>query len=292
MRVTDNSLLDTARRGIQRAQRRAAAAQEVVSSGLRVSRPADDPTAAAMARRERGRVARAEASLRTADAGFSMAREAESALGSVGDLLARARELAVELGNDTYNAQDRAAAAFEVDELRRAALALANTEIGGVHVFGGFRTAAPPFTAAGAYVGDAGTRELEVAPGVRVQVGFPGTDAFAPAAGVDLFATLDALAGALRANDPAAVRASLDPLARGAEQVLEARARAGAQMSAFETARSAATRVRDSALAERARLVEADPFESVTELVKAQRAVEAAVAVAGQLPMPGLVARR
>jgi flagellar hook-associated protein 3 FlgL len=279
VRVTDGSLFDTALRGIQRAQRRAAAAQEVVSSGLRVSRPADDPTAAALARRAKTRLARAESSLRTADAGFSFAAEAESALGKVGELLARARELAVELGNDTYDATDRAAAAFEVDELRRAALALANTEIGGVYVFAGFRTGTPPFTPAGAYVGDDGTRELEVAPGVRVQAGFPGRDAFAPGAGVDVFATLDALAGALRANDAAAVRASLGPLGRGTEQILEARARAGAQMDAFETARGAAMRVRDSALAERARLVEADPFESVSELVKAQRAVEAAVAV-------------
>jgi len=293
MRVSDGMLHDMAQRGIERAREKAASASATASSGLRVQKPSDDPVAHALARRETARESTARSSERTAEHGLSLTAGAEGALAGVTDALGRARELGVQLANGTFTAEDRAAAAYEVRELRHAIAGLANTEVEGVHVFAGYRDAAPPFDqVTGAYSGDGAVRKLEVAPYLRFPVGVSGATTFGAGTGTDVFATLDAMATALDTNDVAGVRASLDGLDASATQVLDARAELGSQMRGFEGARSAAQIAQDRGAATRAQLTEVDPYRAFLQLANAERALEASVAVAARLPFAGLLGAR
>ncbi len=292
MRVSDTMLLAQSKRRLEAARTAAAAAQERAASGLRVARPSDDPLAASLARRLTARIARAEAGIRTADAGKTTLEASDSALDQVGALLARAREVAVSSANATIGAEERRGAAREVEQIRAQIIALGNTEVAGRFVFGGNLDDTPPFDSVGAYAGDGAVRELEVAPGVRLASGVSATVAFGVGSGTDVLATLEALRVALDADDVPSVGASLDAIAAATGQVLEARADLGASMNAFDVAQAAAERARDRAVVDRQGLVEVDPFEAYADLARAQGALEAAVQVAEQLPLPGLVGAR
>jgi flagellar hook-associated protein 3 FlgL len=285
-------LLAQSRRRLETARNTLAGAQGRASSGLRVAAPSDDPLAASLARREAARIARTEAGMRTSDAGRMDLDAADAALDQVGALLSRAREIAVSSATVTVGADERRGAAREIEHIREEIIALGNTEVAGRYVFGGNLDDAPPFDATGAYVGDGAVRELEVAPAVRLASGVSAITTFGVGTGTDVLATLETLRVALDADDVPTIGVSLDALTVATGQVLDARADLGASMNAFDVARAAAQRSHDRAVADRQRLVGVDPFDAYTELVRAERALEAAVQVAERLPPPGLVASR
>lgn len=143
-------------------------------------------------------------------------------------------------------------------------------------MLGGNLDGAPPFDAAGNYAGDGAVRRVEIAPGVleassvRADVAVKGAGG-----GVDVLATLSALATALAADDVAGVRAALDPLTQGTAQLARARTEAGDGMATLDAAVSASRSGRDEAVAASARLTDADPVQAATDLALAERALEA-----------------
>jgi flagellar hook-associated protein 3 FlgL len=252
-------------------------------------KPSDDPAAAAAARRENERIARAEATMRAVDAGRAALEAADGALDAVSSVLVRAREIAVQASNATISAADRASAAQEIASLRDEVIRLGNTEAAGRYVFAGYLDETPPFTTAGAYVGDGAVRQIEIAPGVVASTGVSGSGAFGTSGGTDILAALDALRVALETNDVPTVVASIDTVEAGHDQVIQARASVGALLGTLQVATAAAERTRDRAIATRDRLVGADTMEALSDLVRAQQALEVAVQVAAQLPPTGLL---
>ena len=96
---------------------------------------------------------------------------------------------------------------------------------------------------------------------------------------------------ALDADDVATIGSLLDPLSAATSQIADARTTLGANMQSLETMRSVVERRRDRAIEDRASLVEVDPFEAFSDLARAESALQAAVKVAAELPLPGLVER-
>ena len=80
-----------------------------LSSGMRVNSAKDDAAGLAIAERMNTQVRGMAVAIRNANDGISFAQTAEGALGKVGDMLQRMRELAVQSANGTNNADDRTA---------------------------------------------------------------------------------------------------------------------------------------------------------------------------------------
>jgi flagellar hook-associated protein 3 FlgL len=289
MRVSDNSMFISSNRHIAAAREALQNAQNRATSGLRVEKPSDDPAAAAAARRETARIARAEGTLRAVDASKLSLESADGALEGVGNLLVRARELAVQSSNGTLSPTDRAAAALEIAGIREQVIRLGNTEAAGSFVFAGYRDGTPPFTPAGAYVGDAAAKQIEIAPGVLATTGVSGAGVFGVSGGTDVLAVLDTLQTALETNDVATITASIDTMTAAHDQTTQARAGVGALLGTLEVASSAAERTRDRAITTRDQLVGADIMGALSDLVRAEQALEAAVQVAARLPPQGLL---
>jgi flagellin len=89
-----------------------------LSSGLRVNSAKDDAAGLAIAERMNASVRGLNVAARNANDGISLAQTAEGALGKVGDMLQRMRELAVQSANATNSAADRTALQAEVAQLR------------------------------------------------------------------------------------------------------------------------------------------------------------------------------
>ena len=88
-----------------------------LSSGLRVNSAKDDAAGLAIAERMNTQVTGLTVAARNANDGISLAQTAEGALGKVGDMLQRMRELAVQASNATNSASDRKALQAEVSQL-------------------------------------------------------------------------------------------------------------------------------------------------------------------------------
>ena len=89
-----------------------------LSSGLRVNSAKDDAAGLAIAERMNAQSRGLAVAARNANDGISLAQTTEGALGKVGDMLQRMRELAVQSSNATNSTADREALQAEVNQLR------------------------------------------------------------------------------------------------------------------------------------------------------------------------------
>ncbi|HMC16543.1 MAG TPA: flagellar hook-associated protein FlgL, partial [Albitalea sp.] len=121
-------------------------AQLQLTSGKRVNRPSDDPTAAGRAERALASTARIDAAQRGVDASRALMSQSESALGDAGELLQQAREALVAAGNGSYSDAERKIQADHLRGLRQQILAVANRSDGANgYLFAGQGSSQPPF---------------------------------------------------------------------------------------------------------------------------------------------------
>ncbi len=110
-----NSL--TAQRNLATSSMSLSQSMQRLSSGLRVNSAKDDAAGLAIAERMNTGVRGLTVAARNANDGISLAQTAEGALGKIGDMLQRMRELAVQSANATNSVQDRIALQAEVKQL-------------------------------------------------------------------------------------------------------------------------------------------------------------------------------
>lgn len=90
---------------------------EKLSSGLRINRAGDDAAGLAISEKMRGQIRGLDQASRNAQDGISLIQTAEGALNETHSILQRMRELAVQGGNDTNTAEDRAQIQTELNQL-------------------------------------------------------------------------------------------------------------------------------------------------------------------------------
>src|SRR5438552_13759941 len=120
--------------------------QQQLSSGKRVNRASDDPTAAARAERALASIARADATQRAVETSQTQMTQTEGALGDAGELLQQAREALVAAGNASYTDAERKGLAQKLSGIRAQLLSIANRGDGASgYLFGGQGSNQPPF---------------------------------------------------------------------------------------------------------------------------------------------------
>ncbi len=116
--INTNIVSLNAQRNLGTSQASLATSMQRLSSGLRVNTAKDDAAGLAISERMNTQVKGLTVGARNSNDGISLAQTAEGALGKVGDMLQRMRELAVQAGNATNSAADRSALQAEVGQLR------------------------------------------------------------------------------------------------------------------------------------------------------------------------------
>ncbi|WP_043006473.1 flagellin [Comamonas testosteroni] len=118
MTINTNVVSINAQRNLGLSGNSLATSMQRLSSGLRVNSAKDDAAGLAIAERMSTQVRGLSVASRNANDGISLAQTAEGALGKVGDMLQRMRELAVQSGNATNSKSDREALQSELSQLR------------------------------------------------------------------------------------------------------------------------------------------------------------------------------
>jgi len=117
MTINTNVVSINAQRNLSLSGSQLGTAMQRLSSGLRVNSAKDDAAGLAIAERMNAQSRGLTVAARNANDGISLAQTAEGALGKVGDMLQRMRELAVQSANATNSAADREALQAEVEQL-------------------------------------------------------------------------------------------------------------------------------------------------------------------------------
>ena len=283
-----------AQRNLSTTNGQLAQAIQRLSSGLRVNSAKDDAAGLAIAERMNAQVRGMNVAQRNANDGISMSQTAESALGKIGDMLQRMRELAVQSANATNSTSDRAALQNEFAQLQAEITRTANTtQFNGQSILTG--TAAFQFQ-----VGANATSNDQVSiTGVNI-VGTgtsTGTNDGALAATVGTGVSIS-LAGAASTGAAVTSYASYATAGTGAlgaievidfalAQVNTARSTFGAAQNRFESLISNLQAAAESQAAARSRIMDADFAAETAALTRAQvlqQAGNAMLAQANQLP--------
>ena len=141
MQINTNVSALNAYRNLSSTQNDLSKSLEKLSSGLRINRAADDAAGLAISEGLRSQVNGLNVAARNAQDGISVIQTAEGALTEVHSILQRVRDLAVQAGNDSNNADSRTAIKTEIDalgdELTRVA---ASTNFNGIKLLSGGST--------------------------------------------------------------------------------------------------------------------------------------------------------
>ena len=119
MQINTNLAANNTYRNLNATQNDLSKSLEKLSSGLRINRAADDAAGLSISEGLRSQVGGLTVAARNAQDGISVVQTAEGALTEVHSILQRVRDLAVQAGNDSNNADARKAIGTEVSALSK-----------------------------------------------------------------------------------------------------------------------------------------------------------------------------
>ena len=195
--ISNNTLVNT----LARHQSQLDETQNQLGTGLKISRPSDDPSATTNNMYFRSRVNELDQFMKNATEGKARLQQVDGQLERVTEILQRVRVLTVQASNGIYQGDKgfelEVAIGKEINELLKATIDIANTrDVTGRYLFGGHTIDRPPFEAMEAkmkglkgieiqdqiigveYRGDIGDQVREIERGEYMGVNVAGNKAF------------------------------------------------------------------------------------------------------------------
>jgi flagellar hook-associated protein 3 FlgL len=205
MRITERGMAFRFLSDVNRSRERISILQSQLASGVRVSKPSDDPQAAEIILRLKEALARNEQFSRNVSDAEGMVESTASALDKFGDIMLELKDLVTRAANGSIT-DSLPAIGARVGQMLREAVAVGNSRFNGKFLFGGTQTLDPPFTLAadGSAVtvnpnGITGSIAVPVGEGVTQVINIDGQEAFQ---GTAIFDLMIQLRDAFLANTP------------------------------------------------------------------------------------------
>jgi flagellar hook-associated protein 3 FlgL len=286
MRVTFNSQYQDAAAAIEKASQQFIEAQRRVSTGRRISRVSDDPTAAATSLAERSAIGQVDQYTRSADSVASRLAVVDTVLSGVVEKLTAAQRTATAARGSTLTANQRAALAQELAGVRDALVDDMNSTLHGRYLFGGAAvttkpyTVTPPATAPG-YVGSNNEVRADISNERSVIIALDGEAITRGGDPQDVFATLDQLIADVASGDSDGVGAGLDALQRAFDRATAAQSRVGNDLEAIDVQKVRLQQLKLSGSERLDKLEAVDMAEAITELQHADAAYRASLGAIG-----------
>lgn len=177
-RVSDNSNTASINYAINKSKAKLEDLQTKGSTLKRISRPSDDPLGNIEAMSINSSASDNAQFLRNSDFALVHLNATEKALEQLGELVMRAKEIAIAQSSDFYGEDIRKNVSNEVQQLRNQALAIANQRLGNRYIFSGYNTLKTPFTIDGKYSGDTGHINVEISKDFFIPINLNGVEVF------------------------------------------------------------------------------------------------------------------
>jgi flagellin len=283
--INTNLVSLNAQRNLSTSQSSLATSMQRLSSGLRVNSAKDDAAGLAIAERMNAQVRGMNVASRNANDAISLSQTAEGALGKVGDLFQRMRELAVQAANGTNSAADRTSLNEEFVQLaQEATRTLGGTQFNGQNILA--TTSDSTFQ-----IGANNSSSID-----RITVAafdWAGTTDITAVLGTAVITGTDV--PTVQITDVATAQGAIASIDSAINAVNSQRAEFGAVQNRFENVVANLMVASENQSAARSRIMDADYASETANLSRAsilQQAGNAMVAQANQLPQQVLALLR
>jgi flagellar hook-associated protein 3 FlgL len=293
MRITSNNTADLLA-AINTTRQQQQQAIEQLSTGKRVNRPSDDPSASALLAQDVARTSQEDAFLRNITSLTSQLQTIDSSLSSVVSELSKAISLGVEGSTGTMNASDQQAEANQVRLIQQGILGLANLTYQGNYVFAGTATqtaaySADPAPSSGVkYNGNDQVNYVTIAENRTVAVNMPGDQLFS-SPGYDVFQSLNDLATALDAGQTDAIQSATTALRSAFDHVNSQRVFYGETLSVLSSDQTFVNQEQLQWAQHENNLVGADMSTTITNLLNSQTAYQATLSAVSKVVQTSLL---
>jgi flagellar hook-associated protein 3 FlgL len=290
MRVTTAMLAETTLANIERNLDRVQELQSQITSGSRITKPSDDPIGAARALSFQEGVEQTGQYLSNIDQAQSWLNTTDSALGSVTEMLQRARELAVQAASGTMTPTDLNVVVAEVTQLQKDALDLSHAKYGAYYLFAGTRSDQPGYlmpsmsTTPGAYQGNSQQIVRAISPGVSLSINADAVTTFDP-----VFDALSQLQSGVSSGSQTTIQGSLAALDTALNAVLTTRAQVGAKANRLEFLKSRLSEVQVNLTGLLSEVKDVDMAQAITNFSMAQITYQASLKASAQALQPSLL---
>ena len=287
-RVTNATQTLNAQRNLQLSLQRQAQLYDQATSRKQITKPSDDPTAAASAMVVRSDQAATAQYQRNVDNGDAWLNTADSALTGVESILRRMRDLTVQGSNDgALSPEAKESVATELDGLKKSLMALANSTYLGRTVFAGNSDAGVAFQPDYTFTGVAGsTVERRIGPDTTIRVDADGAAVFGTGAS-SVFALIDNTVSDLRNGVNVGPRlAEIDDRMKA---VVGEHAEIGGRQTRIDKAKDALAVGANSLEGQRSSLEDVDLSKVILDLKTQDVNYQTAIAVTARVLQPTLM---
>nr|MBO2494552.1 flagellar hook-associated protein FlgL [Clostridia bacterium]PZN11658.1 MAG: flagellar hook-associated protein FlgL [Caldicoprobacter oshimai] len=295
MRVTNGMLITNMMRDYAKNMRKLEKLQSQLSSGKRILKPSDDPVAVSKSLKLRADLAYNQQYVSNADNAISWLEATESALKDLGDVLHRARELAVQASNGALAPEDRMTIADEIEQLQKHVVQVGNTTYAGRYIFAGYKTDKPPFEVVQQvdgslrldYKGDSGKIAFEIGIGNRIEVNVLGGSGGAEID--EIYDVLERFKNELRNGTNANLDGYIGEIDQRMTQILSQRSAVGAKVNRFELIRARLKEEEINFTSLLSQNEDVDVAEVIMRLKEAENVYRASLAAGARIIMPTLM---
>jgi flagellar hook-associated protein 3 FlgL len=268
--------------------------QEQAISGRQLHNVSDDPVAVVRSLRTRSQLSNVAQFRKTIDFARGFMSITEDALRSINESLIRAKELAVQQSNSTYDESSRRSVAQEIRQIEEHIVSLGNSTYNDRYVFGGYQTFKPPISPDGHYLGDDGVIFVQVSEDTFKPINTPGRAIFGDMDEMDqtrapLLQTIRGLAEALEDNDLDSVHDRMSELDRASSTIINSIAKVGSRSTSIGDVASRVDLVEERLNQDAVRLEGADPSKTALELKRAESALEYTLNSSSRILTPSLL---
>lgn len=297
MRVTQKMLNTQLLRNLSNNLGRMEKLQNQMSTGKKINIPSDDPVGISFSLRYRSDLAANEQYQENVDAALSWLEYTDSMMGQIGDVMQRARELAVQGANGTNPDTASEVIAKEISQLQDQLVQIGNSKFNGKYVFNGQMTDVQPFSSDGAALNrtDNGAIRYEVGEGMVIPINLTGSEVFGEAGtdaspnNTNMFQIMQDLKAALETGNQGEVSNILGRIDERMEIFLKARAEVGARVNRIELAGNRLQDISINLQTLISKTEDADMAETITNLKMQENVYQASLSAGARIIQPSLV---
>lgn len=360
MRIADKMALQQVQTSLGKNRLEMHNLQEQSSTQRRINKPSDDPLGATRVLSARAEERNQKQYIKSLEIAKDFLNFTEQSLGEVGELLSKAKEIALNQASEaSANSGTRRVAANEVEQLLNQTMQVANAKLGDRYIFGGYRTNQAPFTKEGNYAGDDGEIKIQVNKDAYITMNVPGDKIFLgedrgsgrvdstdvpngaeelerqkiegqreeelraqqiplaavsrqerggrgiasvagpqeegeqavyrPIAGSNIFEVLNRLVVSLNTDSKEGIQDSLEQIDQAFNQVLSSRTQVGARVGVLNSTLESLQKGVVDSKARASILEDADVFQLVSDINRADSALKATLETSGRLIQPSLL---
>jgi flagellar hook-associated protein 3 FlgL len=294
MRVTFGAMHRNAEAGIESAATRLMEFQRQVSTGKRIEKPSDDPSATLGSVGEHNETAAIDQYKRTTDTVGSRLAVVDTVLSDMITQLTAAQVSSASARGSSKTQMQRDAAATELEAIRDTIFSDLTTAFNGSYLFSGSNSTVAPYSRppggpVSAYAGSTSEMLVDVDQQRAIKITFNGQLIAQGSDAQDIFVEFDNLIAAVRAGNDAGIATGMQALDRMFDRVSTTQGRVGADLRTIDEQKVRLDDLKRSSAKRISALEDTNMAEAISEMAQADAAYRAALGAASTVTKQSLM---